>query len=191
MEKENPIPPVKARIIDVSFAAFNLKGFQAVPMDEIARELRISKKTIYKYFSSKEELLESALVDLFGKIEARLMLLERQKSSKDVLQRYADILRNWKSALSQGLKVELTGELPYLADRVENFERQILLRHLIGYLKDLRAADIIDYPSPTREFAMTFFQLMGSMATASEEHASYFVQSLYRGMAIKKKKKSK
>lgn len=105
MEKENPIPAGKARIIDVSFTAFNLKGFQAVSMDEVARQLRISKKTIYKHFGSKEELLESALVDLFGKIESLLVALERQKTPKDVLLRYFEILRNWKTTLTVNLPV--------------------------------------------------------------------------------------
>jgi AcrR family transcriptional regulator len=191
MEKENPIPTAKARIMETSFAAFNQKGFDAVSMDEVAKQLRISKKTIYKYFGSKEELLESALVDLFGKIEARLNLLERNKSPKDLLQRYFEIFRAWKLALTQSLRAELGMELPFLSDRVENFERQILLRHLIGYLKDLRSADVIDYPSPSREFAMAFFQMMGSLTAANEEHAAYFIQSMYKGMTIKKKKKSK
>jgi AcrR family transcriptional regulator len=191
MEKENPIPTVKARIMETSFAAFNQKGFQAVSMDDVAKQLRISKKTIYKHFGSKEELLESSLVELFGKVEARLLVLERQKSPKDVLLRYFEIFKHWKLAHSTTLKDELKADLPYLADRIENFERQILLRHLIGYLKDLRGDNIIDYPSPSREFAMAYFQLMGSLVMANDEHAAYFLQSLYKGMAIKKKKKSK
>jgi AcrR family transcriptional regulator len=191
MEKEISIPTGKARIIEVSFAAFNMKGFQAVSMDEVAKQLRISKKTIYKYFRTKEELLESALVDLFGKIEARLQQLDKQKSNKDVVLRYFDMLKVWKLALSTVLRTELVNELPYLADRIENFERTVLLRYLIGFLKDLRSADVIDYPSPSREFAVTFFQLMGSIVHASDDHATYFLQSLMRGMALKKKKKSK
>lgn len=185
------IPNAKVLIMDASFAAFNEKGFQAVSMDEIAKQLRMSKKTIYKHFGSKEELLESALVNLFGSVEQRLVVLERQKSPKDVLPRYFEIFKSWKLSHSEALKVELKTTLPYLADRVENFERQILLRHLISYLKDLRAENIIDYPSPSREFAMAFFQLMGSMVHANEAHASYFLQSLFRGMGIKKKKKNK
>jgi AcrR family transcriptional regulator len=191
MEKENPIPAAKARIMEVSFIAFNLKGFYAVSMDEVAKQMRISKKTIYKYFGSKEELLETSLLSLFGKVEARLIALERQKSPKDVLLRYFDIFKIWKSSLSNTLKDELRRELPFLHDRVENFERQILLRHLIGFLKELRSADVLDYPSPSREFAMAYFQLMGSLTTANEEHANFFLQSLHRGMGAKKKKKNK
>jgi hypothetical protein len=121
----------------------------------------------------------------------KLNLLERQKTPKDVLLRYFEILRAWRQALSASLRLELTADLPYLADRVENFERQTLQRHLIGFLKDLRSANLIDYPSPSREFAMTFFQLMGSLTSSSDEHAGYFIQSLYRGITLKKKKKGK
>ncbi|MBK7158690.1 MAG: helix-turn-helix transcriptional regulator [Ignavibacteria bacterium] len=37
---------------------FHREGFYKTSMDEISSELHISKKTIYKYFSSKEKLLE-------------------------------------------------------------------------------------------------------------------------------------
>ncbi len=32
-------------------------GFKSVTMDDIASELGVSKKTIYKYFKNKEELV--------------------------------------------------------------------------------------------------------------------------------------
>jgi AcrR family transcriptional regulator len=37
--------------------SFLVKGFYKTTMDEIAQELRVSKKTIYKYFPTKEMLL--------------------------------------------------------------------------------------------------------------------------------------
>lgn len=189
MEKSKLIPPTKVRILEASFAAFNAKGFEAVSMDEVSRQLRISKKTIYKHFGSKEELLEAALVELFGRIDARLTALARQKLPKEMLLRYFDIFKTWKTSLTALLKAELRQDLPYLADRIENFERQTLLRHLIAYIKDWRDATIIDYPSPSREFAMTLFQMMEGMVAASEEHAEYFLMSLFKGMSVKKKKK--
>ncbi|HEX2900872.1 MAG TPA: TetR/AcrR family transcriptional regulator [Bacteroidia bacterium] len=191
MEKENPIPPAKQRILDASFNAFNQKGFLGVSMDSISKDLKISKKTIYKYFGSKEELLETSLVQLFGQVEGKLAMLPRQRASKNQLTGYYDILKSWKSTLSQHLRSELGSDLPYLHERIETFERQILLRHLIGYLKDLRTDEVIDYPSPSREFAAAFYQLMGSLITASDEQAHHFLTSLIRGMAPKKKKKGK
>ena len=46
------------QIIAAARRLFNRYGFKKVSMDEIAREAGVTKKTIYMYFSSKEELLK-------------------------------------------------------------------------------------------------------------------------------------
>ncbi len=46
------------QIIEVARTLFHKFGFKKVSMDEIAREAGVTKKTIYRYFNSKEALLE-------------------------------------------------------------------------------------------------------------------------------------
>ena len=48
---------IKNKIIAKSDELFRLYGVKSVTMDEIARELGISKKTIYQYFKDKDELV--------------------------------------------------------------------------------------------------------------------------------------
>jgi AcrR family transcriptional regulator len=50
----------KQKIAEFALSHYRQHGFSKVPMDDIASGLRISKKTIYKYYSSKEELVEAA-----------------------------------------------------------------------------------------------------------------------------------
>lgn len=45
------------QIISTAMEAFTTKGIKTVKMDDIARELSISKRTLYELFSTKEELL--------------------------------------------------------------------------------------------------------------------------------------
>lgn len=46
------------QIVDAARKLFYKFGFKKVSMDEIAREARVTKKTVYTYFSSKEELFK-------------------------------------------------------------------------------------------------------------------------------------
>jgi len=46
----------RARIFSAAEAAFTADGFHVATMDDIARRAGCSKKTIYKFFSSKEDL---------------------------------------------------------------------------------------------------------------------------------------
>ncbi|HEY3251471.1 MAG TPA: TetR/AcrR family transcriptional regulator [Ignavibacteria bacterium] len=49
----------KEKILYFTHAKFITEGFYKTTMDEIARDLQISKKTIYKHFPSKEDLLQA------------------------------------------------------------------------------------------------------------------------------------
>lgn len=50
-------PEVRQRIITLADELFPVYGIKSVSMDEIARRLSISKRTLYEYFGDKEELL--------------------------------------------------------------------------------------------------------------------------------------
>lgn len=56
MEKEK-----KKQLIRTAAKRFEKHGIKKTTLDEIARDLRITKATIYHYFDSKEELFQSAL----------------------------------------------------------------------------------------------------------------------------------
>ncbi|TDD99418.1 TetR/AcrR family transcriptional regulator [Flavobacterium cellulosilyticum] len=53
---------MKEKIISKAAELFLKLGFKSVTMDDIACEMCISKKTIYKYFCNKEVLIEQATV---------------------------------------------------------------------------------------------------------------------------------
>lgn len=78
---------LKERIKDVAFKAFMEKGFKAVTMEQISKELGISKKTLYNYFNSKDELAEEFLRDFFKKL--------RENSDKAAMQEEDPQKRLW------------------------------------------------------------------------------------------------
>jgi hypothetical protein len=55
---------MKENILKKAGEIFLRLGFKSVTMDDIAKELAISKKTIYKYFTNKEELVDESLTYL-------------------------------------------------------------------------------------------------------------------------------
>lgn len=52
---------MKEKIIATAKDLFLKLGFKSITMDDIAGEMCISKKTIYKYFSNKELLIEESV----------------------------------------------------------------------------------------------------------------------------------
>jgi len=59
---------MKTKIISKATELFLKLGFKSVTMDDIACEMCISKKTIYKYFGNKEMLIEEATIIVHNKI---------------------------------------------------------------------------------------------------------------------------
>ena len=53
----------REKILKGTIQVFNKKGLK-LTMDDVAEELKISKKTIYKEFKSKDEIFDS-MVDAF------------------------------------------------------------------------------------------------------------------------------
>ena len=46
------------QIVDTARRLFGKYGYKRVSMDEIAKEAKVTKKTVYSYFKSKEEILK-------------------------------------------------------------------------------------------------------------------------------------
>ena len=59
---------MKEKIISKASEMFLKLGFKSVTMDDIAAEMCISKKTIYKYFSNKELLIEQTTATVHKEI---------------------------------------------------------------------------------------------------------------------------
>ena len=62
----------RQRIVEAARVHFFSHGFRSVTMDDLAKELGISKKTLYAHFPGKFDLLQAVLADKFADVEATL-----------------------------------------------------------------------------------------------------------------------
>lgn len=63
---------MKEKILNKAVDLFINYGFKSITMDDIAKEMAISKKTIYKYFKNKVELVEASVIHFHKSIEATI-----------------------------------------------------------------------------------------------------------------------
>ncbi len=64
MKNQTTKKPTKEKIFDVSLDLFSKKGFDAVSVREIAREVGIRESSIYNHYKNKEAILD-AIIDFF------------------------------------------------------------------------------------------------------------------------------
>lgn len=74
MKSSSPATP-RGRILAAAERIFLRSGFSRVAMDDLARELGMSKKTLYTHFASKEALLRAMLQHRVKEMEAGLKAL--------------------------------------------------------------------------------------------------------------------
>ena len=69
-KQEDRKKSTKDKIFDVSVDLFSQKGFDAVSMREIGREVGIRESSIYNHYQNKEAILDSIIDFFFSEIEA-------------------------------------------------------------------------------------------------------------------------
>ena len=67
---------MKEKIINKAKEMFLRLGFKSITMDDIASEIGISKKTIYKYFSNKDILIENTIELAFSEVQEIIIKIE-------------------------------------------------------------------------------------------------------------------
>lgn len=106
---ENSAGDVRLRIIKCASKLFLTRGIKDVKMDDIAKELSMSKRTIYERFPDKQELLFECLkrIHIFIAEKSRPYLRDSSHSSLDVALYLYDIYFNVLSRVNKKFFIEL------------------------------------------------------------------------------------
>lgn len=83
------------------------KGFDLMTVDEVAADVGIAKASLYKHFTSKEELAAAAMIRILER--ALAFLDERTRESPD-----AAAVDQLKAVARWTMQVQLAGEMPSL-----------------------------------------------------------------------------
>lgn len=72
-------------IINTAFRQFLRYGIRNVSIDDVCRELRMSKKTFYQYFKKKEDLIDASIVYFRDQNYEKLVKSIKDKNAIEVL----------------------------------------------------------------------------------------------------------
>jgi AcrR family transcriptional regulator len=119
---------VKKRIMQEARSLFFRYGFSKVTMDEAAEALGMSKKTLYRYFPSKEELLEEVTREHMQECDAQLKAICRRQdvSPLERLKLTMTYITGLFSQMTEPLIHDMRRNAPEIWKRVEeNRQRSI------------------------------------------------------------------
>lgn len=160
----------KEKIINFSKDTFLKNGFYKISMDEIAKGLGISKKTIYKFFPSKNFLVESA-VGLFQRsIKNKLnKIVDDQDNPILKIKALSNFVAHLSLEINQKMLYDLQTHRPDLWMKMDEFRKSIIEEVWIKIInKGKKENYIVDKPndiiitviiSPIREIINPTFLL--------------------------------
>jgi AcrR family transcriptional regulator len=138
----------KERILEFAEEKFFREGFYKTSMDEIASGMGISKKTIYKYFESKDQLLNS-IVEVF----TRRMSIEIEsiiKSDRHAIEKIIGLTQTLKKILikiSDRWLNDIRVHRPSVWKTIEEFRTRMIARNIsIVFSQGISEGYIIDVP---------------------------------------------
>lgn len=110
---------------------FMREGFYKTPVDEIAFELKISKKTIYKNFSSKEELIREALLNFLSKTHDNIsILVSSDANAVEKSFKMFGYVSNMLVNISENFISDIKNYMPDLWKEIDNIRSRILYKNL-------------------------------------------------------------
>ena len=111
-------------------------GIKSVTMDDVARELGISKKTLYEYFADKSALV-SAVVDYL--IDRKVSFFESQKQGREnAVEELLFIFKYYLSVIKEfnpSLEFDLKKYYPQIYTRVKERKRRGIIENTLANLK--------------------------------------------------------
>ncbi|MGA3287875.1 MAG: TetR/AcrR family transcriptional regulator [Bacteroidota bacterium] len=121
----------ETRIIDAASDRFMDAGFYKVTMDEIASDLRMSKKTVYKFFPSKETLLKAIVHAFMRKVEGEVQgIISSDKPIEEKLTTLLTFIGKQLRRFSRPFMTDVQRFAPALWKEVEIFRRERVLSQL-------------------------------------------------------------
>ncbi len=130
----------KERIIVHAEDRFLSSGFNKVTLDELSSELGISKKTMYKFFPSKEELVRSVMKLFMRRVEKNVTAI--CDSDKPVIQKLAELMLfvgKLVGRISRSFQMDIQRFTPTLWKEVDKFRNEVILSRIAKMIKEAKA----------------------------------------------------
>lgn len=125
------------------------EGFYKTTMDDVASELGMSKKTIYKFFPSKDDLVMAITKHFMNGMKNKIVpALNSDKNAIEKLSELINILAKASEKVSPKRMDEIRKYFPNLWNEIDKFRTQMMFGNITKVIDQGKAEGLfIDYPT--------------------------------------------
>ena len=137
------------KIVELTEEKFFRDGFYKTTLDEIASELKMSKKTIYKFFPSKDELVMAIAKFFMNKMKSQILpALSTDKNAIEKLADLINILAKASEKISTKRMEEIKRHYPGLWIEIDRFRTEMMFGNITKVIDQGKKEGLfIDYPT--------------------------------------------
>ncbi len=153
-------PPTDAarRILRQARRHFFTHGYCHCTMDELARDLGMSKKTLYQHFAGKDEIMAAVIDDLGAEIrtDAETLLANRRLNFAEKLRGFVEGMAERLAAVNPRVLRDLERYAPTLFDRITAMRAKNIPYVFGRFVEEGQIAGLVRTDLPAG-FAIEFF----------------------------------
>ncbi|HVN49538.1 MAG TPA: TetR/AcrR family transcriptional regulator [Bacteroidota bacterium] len=121
----------KRRIVEAASKKFFESGVSKVTIDEVAADMGMSKKTIYKYFPSKDELLIAGVRSHMERIGKEVSgIINSPASFEKKMAAFLVVIGRQISRISSQFQSDLRKVSPQVWNEIDTFRREVVIAQL-------------------------------------------------------------
>ncbi len=193
------------RIADTAMTLFLRYGYSRVVVDDIVRELAISKKTVYNHYSGKPAILLAGIDRFAGQFQQRAdsIVNDADLSLRQKLNAYLQHIGSSFSSVEKEFWRDLKRSEPEAYQKASDFRRDIQLRYLtqlveegvrVGFIRSdvSKQLAIVMFISTIQHLADGDFlgqfpdEITREMPTTTQERIDQVLNILLRGILTEK-----
>ncbi|MGB9735790.1 MAG: TetR/AcrR family transcriptional regulator [bacterium] len=116
---------IRQRIVKKAAELFPRLGFSKVTMDELCDELGISKKTLYKYFTSKDEIADAVYQRNMKTIKNDFRkIIHGKEAYLKRLYKLCEFISEFLSRMTKTAQQDLMKHRPDIWEKIETYRKQ-------------------------------------------------------------------
>lgn len=174
----------RTRIIAAARDLFISRGFSKVTMDELAGQLAISKKTLYRHFIKKDDLVEAAFEWQMLHIRQNLAeIFSRPDDFLDRLYAFCSFISGTLSRINRAFFEDLRRFRPDLWKRIEEFRRARIEGEFAKVIADGRRIGVVRGDVNVELFILIFLAaVQGVVNPETLSRHPFTAEEAYRGV---------
>ncbi len=155
---------IKNKILAGSEALFLKYGFKSITMDDIARELGISKKTLYQFFDDKNSLVDQTVSRHIDQEECMCEKLGLEISNPiDYMLMITDSFGDVKKQINQSILYDLKKYFKGSWDKLNQFRIDFIYKQVLDNIKKGQALGLYHQEMNEKLVARFYIHLVDFM----------------------------